>query len=95
MKINQIILQPVLTEKATQLAAQKVYMFHVALSANKYQIKEAVEKTYAVKIKEVHIMNRKGKKKRVGRKMISKTLPTRKTALVTVREGKITLFPEA
>ena len=95
MKINHIIIKPILTEKATDLAAKKIYLFHVAKNANKFQIKEAVEKTYSVKIQSVHIINRQGKKKRVGRKMITKTMPAKKIALITVKTGKISLFPEA
>ena len=95
MKINQVIVKAMLTEKATKLAADKIYMFQVALGANKFQIKEVIEKTYSVKVSEVHITNRKGKQKRMGKKRIAKQLPTRKIALVTVREGKISLFPEA
>lgn len=95
MKINEVIIKAMLTEKATKLAGDKIYMFQVATKANKLQIKHVIEKTYAVKVSEVHITNRKGKQKRAGRKMIKRRLPTRKIALVTVREGKINLFPEA
>lgn len=95
MKINEVIIKAMLTEKATKLAADKIYMFQVATNANKLQIKKVIEKTYAVKVSEVHITNRKGKQKRAGKKLIKRMLPTRKIALVTVREGKISLFPEA
>ena len=46
MKVNEILIKPVLTEKATKLANSKVYTFQVCQKANKNQIKQAVEKFY-------------------------------------------------
>ncbi len=95
MNIDNIILKPILTEKATQLAARNVYMFHVNTRVNKFQIKKALEQLYVVKVKTVAISTRKGKLRRIGKKMIKKKLPDRKVAYVTLREGKLELFPIA
>ncbi len=94
MRINSVLIRPVLTEKATNLAKSKTYMFEVALSANKYQIRQTLKKLYAVKIGTIRIMVRKGKSKRIGRKMAVRKQPDSKFALVTVTEGKIDLFPQ-
>ncbi len=95
MKINQIILKPALSEKSTNLVKDNFYMFEVDKKANKHQIKEFLEKTYNVKIGEVKITNRKGKTRKVGRKMMKKKLNTRKIAFVKLISGKIDLFPQA
>lgn len=95
MKINNILLKPVLTEKATNLAAKKVYMFEVNKRANKFQIENAIKKLFSVKKAKVSIVNRKGKTRKVGRRMTEKTLTGKKIAYVKLNEGKIDLFPQA
>lgn len=95
MKIEQILIKPLLTEKGTTLANNKVYLFEVNRKANKHMVKETLEKLYKVKVSDVKIMIRKGKKKRVGRKMTVKSLPSRKIAFIKLSEGKIDLFPQA
>ncbi len=94
MKINEVILKPVLTEKATNLAKEKTYMFEISLKANKNQVKKTLEKLYGVKVGRVRIMVRKGKERRVGRRMKNQQLPDTKIAYVELREGKIDLFPQ-
>lgn len=95
MKIEQILIKPLLTEKGTTLANNKVYLFEVNRKANKHMVKETLEKLYKVKVSDVRIMIRKGKKKRVGRKMTVKNLANRKIAFIKLSEGKIDLFPQA
>jgi len=94
IKINEVIIQPILTEKATNQTKGKTYMFEVAMRANKYQIKEALEKLYKVTITEIRMMVRKGKERRVGRRMKTKKLADTKIAFVVIREGTIDLFPK-
>lgn len=95
MKINQVLLQPLLTEKSTNLVKLKQYSFLVAQTADKDQVKETIEKIYKVKVSQIRISVRKGKIKRVGRKGMSKKSPNRKIAIVSLKEGKIDLFPQA
>ncbi|MBI3366088.1 50S ribosomal protein L23 [Candidatus Roizmanbacteria bacterium] len=95
MNIDQVIVKPVLTEKATNLAKEKTYMFEIALKANKDQVKNTLEKLYSVKVGRVRIMIRKGKERRVGRRMKSKRLSDTKVAFVELIDGKIDLFPQA
>lgn len=94
MKINKILIRPVLTEKATNLVKSKVYTFEIDTKATKYMVIQALKKIYDVKIANVTILVRKGKIRKVGRKSIPKRLADRKIAYVTVREGKIDLFPQ-
>ncbi len=95
MQIDSIILGPVLTEKATKLAGNKVYMFYVDKKANKFQIKEALEKLFSVKIGRIASLNRKGKIKKVGRKMIPKKSQDKRIVYVQLKSGKIDIFPQA
>lgn len=95
MKINAIIYNPVVTEKTTRLAQTNVYAFEVNRNANKFQIAKTIAKMYGVEVGSVRMMTRKGKEKRVGRKMITKQLPDKKIALIQVTKGTIDLFPQA
>lgn len=95
MKIEDVLKKPVLTEKGTNLANHKEYLFETNLKANKNNIKEALEKLYKVKVKQVKILIRKGKTRRVGRRMVSKKLADKKIAFIKLSEGKIDLFPQA
>ena len=60
-----IIVSPVVTEKATVASEHNKVVFRVASKATKPQIKEAVEKLFDVKVKSVNTLVRKGKTKRV------------------------------
>ena len=95
MKINELLVRPIITEKATNLTKQKIFTFQVNLKANKNQIKEALEKLYKVKVGRVRIVVRKGKVRKVGKKMKPKTLSNIKIAYVFLKEGKLDLFPQA
>ncbi len=95
MKINEVFLKPILTEKGMKLINNKTYMFEVKKEINKFQIKSILEKLYAVKIGAVKIINRKGKIKKMGRKMAAKRTPDKKIAYVQLKEGKINIFPQA
>jgi large subunit ribosomal protein L23 len=86
-----VIRQPLVTEKGTYLAAEHKYAFKVDHLANKTQIKQAVEKTFNVKVLGVNVMNVRGKQRRWGRRTTLR--PTWKKAIVTLAPGdKIELF---
>lgn len=95
MKINEVIIKPVITEKATNQTKGEVYTFEVGKHVNKHQVKETLEKMYKVKVGEMRILVRKGKERKVGRRMKHKKLPDRKIVYVSLREGKIDIFPKA
>ena len=81
-----IILAPVITEKATNASEHNKVMFKVAMTATKPQIKEAVEKLFDVKVKSVNTLNRRGKWKAFrGRYGLQ---PHSKRAVVTLEEGQ-------
>jgi large subunit ribosomal protein L23 len=80
-----VILSPVITEKATLASDKNQVMFRVARNATKPQIKEAVEKLFDVKVKNVNTLVRKGKVK-AFRGSVGTQSPT-KRAIVTLEEG--------
>ncbi len=84
MAPEDIILRPVLTEKATDGIADKRYTFYVKRNANKTEIKIAIEKMFAVKVKSVNTVTQRGKLKRMGRN--EGYTPVRKKAIVTLTE---------
>ena len=63
--LNDVLIQPVLSEKATALREQNKYVFKVAPDANKTQVKEAVSKLFNVKVVSVTTINVFGKMKRL------------------------------
>ncbi|MCH5148097.1 MAG: 50S ribosomal protein L23 [Clostridiales bacterium] len=67
MFAEDIIIKPLLTEKGYDGIADKKYTFVVKKSANKTQIKNAVEKIWGVSVESVNTVNCKGKKKRMGK----------------------------
>ena len=81
-----VILSPIITEKATVASEKNQVMFRVARTATKPQIKEAVEKLFDVKVKAVNTLVRKGKKKAFkGTLGIQQDV---KKAIVTLEEGQ-------
>jgi len=87
-----VILRPLITEKATRLGGENKYAFAVRGHANKVQIKEAVEKGFNVKVTAVNVMIMKGKPFRVRGNRI-KHKPDWKKAVVTLAPGdKLELF---
>ena len=80
-----VILSPVITEKATLASEKNQVMFKVATNATKPQIKEAVEKLFDVKVKSVNTHVRKGKVK-AARGSVGTQSPV-KRAIVTLEEG--------
>jgi large subunit ribosomal protein L23 len=63
-RMYQVIVSPVVTEKATRLNEFSQVTFRVALDATKPEIKAAVEKLFSVKVEAVNTVVMKGKTKR-------------------------------
>ena len=80
-----IILSPVITEKATMASDHNQVMFKVAKTATKPQIKEAIEKLFDVKVKSVNTLVRGGKFKTFKNKVGQQS--DVKRAIVTLEEG--------
>ena len=61
-----VIKRPIITERTTDLMAEKKYVFEVPLKANKTEIKQAVEKVFGVKVEAVNTIRVAAKPKRYG-----------------------------
>lgn len=85
-----IILAPIITEKTAGMETESKYAFKVKGTANKTEIKQAIEKKFNVKVMAVNITNSHPKKKRVGKYtgMTSKY----KKAIVTLKKGDTISF---
>ncbi|MBT1166116.1 MULTISPECIES: 50S ribosomal protein L23 [Bifidobacterium] len=83
---HDIILKPVVSEKSYANSDMGQYTFVVAPTANKVQIKQAIEEIFNVKVTNVNTLNRAGKRQRTrtgyGRRV------NEKRAIVTVAEGQ-------
>jgi large subunit ribosomal protein L23 len=84
-KAYQVILNPLVTEKATQLSEFNKVVFAVPLTANKIDIKSSVEKIFSVKVLTVNTILLKGKTKRF-KGILGKRIDTKK-AIVTLAPG--------
>ena len=80
-----IVKRPIITEQSMEDLDIKKYVFEVAKDANKFQIKDAVEEIFGVKVVRVNTLNVKPKTKRV-RYIAGKTRSWKK-AIVTLAEG--------
>ncbi len=87
IKHYNIILGPVITEKATLGSEHNQVTFRVARTATKPEIKAAVEGLFSVKVKAVNTLNQKGKVKRF--KGMKGRRPDSKKAMVTLEEGQV------
>ena len=84
-EVYNVIIRPVVSERSFDLMNQNKYTFEVAKDANKYQIKDAVEEIFGVKVVRVNTLTVKPKTKRV-RYVAGKTRSWKK-AIVTLAEG--------
>ncbi len=63
----RVLRAPVVSEKSTMLGEKQQFVFKVKKTATKKNIKMAVEAMFNVKVDSVHVLNVKGKTKRFGR----------------------------
>ncbi|MDO5746808.1 MAG: 50S ribosomal protein L23 [Actinomycetaceae bacterium] len=90
---RDVIIRPIVSEKAYGMIDTGKYTFEVARDANKIEIRHAIERIFDVKVAKVNTLNRVGKRVRTRtgygkRKDI-------KLAIVTLAEGSIEIFAEA
>ncbi|GIO10316.1 50S ribosomal protein L23 [Brevibacillus reuszeri] len=65
--LHDVLKRPVITERTTDMMAEKKYVFEVPLKANKTEIKQAVEKVFGVKVEAVNTVRVPAKPKRYGK----------------------------
>ena len=92
-RLYQVLLAPVVTEKSTRAAEEGgQVVFNVAPSANRQDVKAAVEEAFEVEVESVRILNVKGKNKRFGRTLGRRS--DRKKAYIRLKEGSDIDFAE-
>ena len=84
-KAYQVILNPLVTEKSTQMSEYNKVVFSVPLGASKFDVKSSIEKIFSVKVKSVNTILLKGKLKRF-KGVLGKRSDTKK-AIVTLAAG--------
>jgi large subunit ribosomal protein L23 len=89
--LRDVLIRPVITEKANNMMQDNKYTFIVPLTANKIEIRQAVEKIFKVKVVGVNTIRVMGKMKRMGKNQGKR--PDYKKAIVKVAPGqRIELF---
>ncbi|NLY64605.1 MAG: 50S ribosomal protein L23 [Alcaligenaceae bacterium] len=94
-RLLQVILAPVITEKATFIAEsgeKPQFALRVAPDATKPEVKAAVELLFKVEVESVSVLNRKGKVKRAGR--FSGRRRSNRIAYVSLKKGQELDFSE-
>ncbi|GCE26189.1 50S ribosomal protein L23 [Dictyobacter alpinus] len=91
MEITEILRQGIVTEKSVKLQERNQYTFKVALTANKIDVRRAVEQLFKVKVVAVNIMRMPGKPRLIRRRGAApRPVEARewKKAIVTLAEGE-------
>ena len=83
---NEVLLAPVVTEKAYSAVDERKYSFRVHPDAHKTQVRQAVEELFNVRVQGVNIVKVQPKPKRRG--LIRGQKPGWKKAIVQLREGE-------
>jgi large subunit ribosomal protein L23 len=92
MDKTQVIIRPLVTEKTThRQTTRNEYAFEVTATANKPEIRKAVERIYKVKVVDVRTMNRKGKPRR-NRYGLTYTADWKRAVVVLDENSRIDLF---
>ena len=86
---HDIIIRPIISEQSMAQIADRKYTFVVAKSANKIEIKKAVEEIFGVNVEKVTTINMAGKIKRMGR--YEGRRAAWKKAVVKLAEGSKTI----
>lgn len=98
MKAHDVIIKPILTEKSYAGIANKVYTFKVASSANKVEIRKAVEEIFNVQVEKVNTVKVKGKEKSQNTKQgrtVGKTSDYTKAVVTLKKDSKPIAFFES
>ena len=92
--ISQILERPLITEKSVRQSAEGQYTFRCKKSANKVEIRQAVELVYDVKVADVNTSIVKGKTRRVGKGRPGRTADWKKAVVKIAPDSKATRLKE-
>ena len=91
---HDVILRPVLTEASYEGIADKRYVFEVYKTANKTEIKAAIEQIFGVKVAKVNTVRMQGKVKRTGAYPAGKQAAYKKAVVTLTADSKTIEFFE-
>ena len=94
MTAYDIIIRPIITERAMAGAAEKKYVFEVAKTAGKIEVKKAVEEIFGVKVVSVNTVTMHGKPKRMGAGRPGMTKTWKKAYVTLTADSKTIEFFE-
>lgn len=93
MKINNVLIKPIVTEKAINLYNQEgCYTFEVDLSADRGDIKRALQNAFDVEPYEIRTWVMPGKRRRVPNTSEFRTGPMKKKAIFKLKKGKLDIY---
>ena len=92
--LHEILERPVITEKSVKLSQAGRYTFRCKTSANKIEIKAAIETVYEVEVANVNTLIMKGKTKQVGRARKGRTADYKKAIVTLAPDAKATKLKE-
>ena len=98
MRAQEIIIEPIMTEKSYAGIPNKVYTFKVATAANKIEIRKAVEELFEVQVARVNTVNCKGKVRTRNTKsgqVVGRTSDYKKAIVFLKPESKAIAFFES
>ena len=95
MRINNVLIKPIVTEKSMNNADSNKYTFKVALDASKNLIANELKRMYNVDVTDIKTMVMPGKQKRVLKTRLYSKSSNWKKAVVKLKDGQhIDLFPK-
>ena len=86
--VSDVILKPLITEKTQVMNQDECYVFEVNPKSTKNEIKDAIQKFFDVKVKDIRTSIKPGKKVLRGGRPVGKRSKQKK-AFITLKEGKI------
>lgn len=93
MRINKILIEPVVTEKAMDLHNREgMYTFKVDLWANKEQIKNSLKDTFGVEAYDIKTLVMPGKRKRIGKTAKFGRTSMTKKVIFKLKKGKLDFY---
>lgn len=88
---RDLLIRPIITEKTAQMMEENKYTFQVPLTANKVEIRQAIEAIFNVKVEKVNTVRVLGKTKRMGR-FVGKRSDYKKAIVKLVAGQKLPIF---
>lgn len=91
MQLTNVIVGPVVTEKAERLKAAQTYTLRIAKGATKVEVRQALKKLYDVDVERVRVLLVRPKRRLLGSGRVMEKRHRWRKALVTLREGSRSL----